>query len=102
MRREPRDAGPYTSSDVCAAAGIDRHTLKNWVSRAPAAIRLEGRTAPQRGLAIQYSGADLARIRITARLVRVGFTLEAAARAAEVGTFANGRPLACLLGHDDP
>lgn len=65
----------FSSAQVCAVAGIDTDTLKNWVSREkPRVVFLSGAERKKIGgrTTIEYSFARVMQITITAELVRLG------------------------------
>jgi hypothetical protein len=76
MPADPADyVDRFTSAEVCAAANITPATLKNWVSRRPAAVLLtkEDQVASAKGSPIRYSFNRVMQIAITAELVRMGW-----------------------------
>src|SRR5688500_13658042 len=85
MPADPADYQPrFTSAEVCQAAGISAETLKNWVSRKPAAILLDKKdqAATARGVPIRFSFNRVMQIALTAELVRLGWQPRAAAMVA--------------------
>jgi hypothetical protein len=85
MPADPADyVDRFTSAEVCAAANITPATLKNWVSRRPAAVLLtkDDQAASAKGSPIQYSFRRVMQVAITAELVRLGWQPRPAAMVA--------------------